>query len=298
MLALIVLAAGGAAPASNDAVLATLNQTSLDAYRSGRQQYITDPGPLIIAGSDLTFLVNGQEWHAGYTPPIYTVLKSLSHPYLGTIVLLVPFAGDPAMHRDLWRPRLQALRDGVAGVLPRLGQLGLDRDSVIRNRYILQHLLGFMDATLAKGTYTSADLTALGRAIGPLLLANANVAAKAQIDLMKREVDSWRAKVGPDAWLKVMVVVEGPAQPRTDNLQYSFFRYELGAQAPTHLFYAENVFDQAGALKFIGTIQADRSLSVITFDDPLRMQRDLLGDAADSYLAQVFGRLGQVLPGN
>jgi hypothetical protein len=114
--------------------------------------------------------------------------------------------------------------------------------------------------------------------------------------MMKQAVDRWRSEVGPGAWSKFLVVVEGPHQPRLDNLQLSFFRYELGDRARSHLFYAENVFDRKSALKLVGTIEADRSLSILTFDDPLRMQRDLLGDAADAYLRQIFGRLGQVLP--
>jgi hypothetical protein len=74
-LALVMIATGGAAPGSNDGLLDALNQTCLDAYRTGRQQFIVNPGPLILIGSDLTFIVNGQERHANYTPLLYTTFE-------------------------------------------------------------------------------------------------------------------------------------------------------------------------------------------------------------------------------
>jgi hypothetical protein len=296
ILALAMVMTGAAAPQSNEDMLAALNQSSLDAYRTGRQQLIANPGPVILVGSDLTFIVNGQKKHAGCTPQLYTTLKSLSHPYIGTVVVLEPFLDDPAAHQDVWRPHLEAMLRETEAVIPHLGELGLDPDSVTRNRFILNRMLDFVNATLAKGSFTRDEITALGHELGPLLLANANVAAKAQIDMMKQVVDNWRAEVGPDVWSKVLVVVLGPHQPRVDNLQHSFFRYELGDRARTQLFYAENVFDEESAMKLVGTIEADRGLSIATFDEPLRMQRDLVGDAADAYLRQVFGKLGRALP--
>jgi hypothetical protein len=295
-LLLAAVAAGAAAPGPEDALLQALNQSCLDAYSAGRAQFIASPGPLIIVGSDLTFIANGQETHADYTPGLYTVLKTLSHPYLGTIVLLEPFARDPAAHQDVWRPHLEAMRRETAAVMPHLGELGLDADSLTRNRFILERMLAFMDGALAKGSYAESDLAALGHELGPLLLANATIAARAQIDMMKAAVDHWRAQVGEAAWSRVLVVIEGPHQPRVDNLQATFFRFALGARAPTQLVYAENVFDRKSAMQLVGTVEADRGLSILTFDDPLRMQRDLLGDAAEAYLLQMYGKLGQPLP--
>ncbi|MCB8880701.1 hypothetical protein ACELLULO517_10700 [Acidisoma cellulosilytica] len=132
--------------------------------------------------------------------------------------------------------------------------------------------------------------------LGPLLLDDVNLSAKAQIDMMREVINHWRAEMGADVWSQVTVVVEGPHQPREDNLKMAFFRHALGDRAPTHLVYAENVYDRASALKLVGTIEADRSLSIITFNDPLRMQRDLLGDAASAYLPQVFGKPDATLP--
>jgi hypothetical protein len=65
---------------------------------------------------------------------------------------------------------------------------------------------------------------------------------------------------------------------------------------PKGRLYGENVFDQKAVMRLVGTVEADRNPAVITFNDPLRLQRGLLGDAADAYFQQLFGKLGQVLP--
>jgi hypothetical protein len=52
-------------------------------------------------------------------------------------------------------------------VLPHLDELGLDPTSVTRNRFILDRMLGFINATLGRGSYTQDDLTALGRELAP-----------------------------------------------------------------------------------------------------------------------------------
>jgi hypothetical protein len=149
-LGLAVVTAGAAAPVSNENMLAALNQACLDAYGAGQQQFIANPGPVILVGSDLTFIENEQERHANYTPQLYTTLKTLSHPFLGTIVVLEPFADDPATHQDVWRPHLEAMRREMDAVLPHLDELGLDSTSVMRNRFILDRLLDFIMRRLGR----------------------------------------------------------------------------------------------------------------------------------------------------
>jgi hypothetical protein len=286
---------GNAAADSNDDLLLRLNKDCLAAYVAGRDEFEALPGPLILVGDDLTFIWNGREAHASLTPPIYTTVKSLSHLFLGMVGILQPYLDDAAGNRQKWRPHLEAMRDSARLVMPHLGEFGLGGDSLARNRYLMEHLLAFIDRALAEGSYSRAALTGLARELAPLLLADADEAARAQIDMMDAAVRHWRAGLPPDVWRKVLVVIEGPHQPRVENLQYSYFRYAL-ADPATQLVYAENVFNRQGALDLVGSVLADRSLAVIAFDEELRMERDLLGDAAEAYLMQLFGKLGRPLP--
>ncbi len=296
-LLVLLMPLAGIGPAradANDQLLLDLNAASLQAYGAGRGAIQQRADPVIIVGQDLTFRWNGQTTRAPYTPRSYTVVKSLSHLFLGTVTLLQAHADDPGGSQDSWRPHLAAMRDRARALEPHLAQLGLGADALARHRYLSDHLLAFIDRALAEGLYARSDLTAMARSLTPLLLASVNDAAKAQIDMLHQAVQGWRAQLPPAAWDKVIVVIQGPHQPRAMNLQASYFRYALGDD--DRVIYAENIFDEKGALALLGTVLTDRELAAVTFGDPLRMERDLLGDAADAYLKQVFGKLGRARP--
>jgi len=297
---LLLLAVGAVATpavaASNEDLLQQLNNASLDAYAAGRQEFIDNPGPLILVGRELTFIWNGQEKRVPYTPQIYTTEKSFAHLFLGLLGVLQSYADAAAENQGKWRPHLEAMRRQALLVMPHLGELGLSGDSLTRNRYMMTQQLDFIDRVLAKGSYSQAELTAFARLLAPLLLANTNEAARAQIDMLHAAVQDWRASVPPEVWAKVLVVIQAPRQPRAGYLQYQYFQYALGNAAATQLVFAENMFDRKSVMLLIGTILADRSVAITTFDEPLRLERDMLSDAADAYLKQLFGKLGRPLP--
>lgn len=297
LLLFALLLAGPAAAFSDGDRLKQLNETSLAAYAAGRSELLSRAGPVIIVGADVTFLVDGKETHADYTPAIYTTLKSLSHLFLGAVGILQPYMDDGAAGEAQWRPHLEAIRREALAVEPHLEALGLAGDSLARNRVAIERLVAFIDGVLAEGNYSRAELTEMARGLAPFMLANAYDAARAQIDSLHAAVQAWRAERPPEDWDRVRVFVLGPRMPRQDNLQFTYFRLAMGeAAVDRRLIYAENVFSQEGAMKLLGTILADRTLAEITFGDEMRMDRDLLGDAAKAYLLQLFGALGQARP--
>lgn len=295
-LALLVLTTPAFA-LSNAELLQSFNDTARAAYAAGKAEMLAKKGPVIIVGRDLALLTQGREVHADYTPASYTTQKTISHLALGTIALLEAFADDPAGTADKWRPHLEKLQAQVKAMDPIVGTLGLDEDGVARAKFVLARGSAFIAATLAAGSYSPDGLKAMARDLAPILLASAASAARAQIDMIHAVVQGWRAQMSDDEWKRVRVFVLGPRMPRAANLQFSYFRFALGEDAvDTRLIYAENVFDQPGALSLLGTILTDRTLAKITFDDEMRMDRDLLGDAAEAYLLEIFGKLGRARP--
>jgi len=125
------------------------------------------------------------------------------------------------------------------------------------------------------------------------VLANAADAATAQLDGLHALVQQWRGEMGEAEWQRLYVVILGPRMPRAGNLQFAYFANALGnAAIDQRLFYAEGIFDVKGGLDLLATIITDRELSAAVFDDPLRMDRDLLADGAAAHLLSMFGRLG------
>jgi hypothetical protein len=97
--------------------------------------------------------------------------------------------------------------------------------------------------------------------------------------------------MGEETWKTMPVVVLGIRQARPDNLQFGYFQRALGHDTEKlRLVYAESMFDASAATRLMGTILLDRGLSDAFFGDPMRMERDLLGDAANEWLDATFGR--------
>ena len=126
LIAGLLLAAAPHAQAFSDPneALAALNAAARVAYAAGKAKQLERVGPVILVGSEITFIRSGTETNASYTPPLYTLLKSISHLSLGTIVVLQPFAGALGTSAE-WRPHLQAMREQAVLVEPQLEALGL-----------------------------------------------------------------------------------------------------------------------------------------------------------------------------
>jgi hypothetical protein len=105
----------------------------------------------------------------------------------------------------------------------------------------------------------------MARPLAPLLLADADQAARAQIDMMNATIETWRAKLPAKAWASVLVMIQDAHQPRSENLKTTYFDQLLGRTPVPQVVYAESIFDEKGALKLAGSILIDRAISIDTF---------------------------------
>ncbi|MEP9375272.1 hypothetical protein ABLE91_01065 [Aquabacter sp. CN5-332] len=293
----VLLFAQPAFALSNSEQLQAFNTAALAAYAAGKSQMLAKRGPAILVGEDITLLADGKETRVDYIPATYTNQKTVAHLALGAVVVLEAFADDPAANAATWKPHLEKLLAQAQALKPIVGTLGFDDDALARANFVLDKGSAFISSTLAAGTYTRADLQAFARDLTPILLGSATSVAKAQIDGLHRVVEEWRAQMSPEEWAKVRVVVLGPHMPRDGNILVNYFRFAFGKdEAEKRVTYAENVFDKAGGLNLLGTILTDRRMAKLVFDDEMRMDRDLLSDAAQAYLLEKFGKLGKSRP--
>lgn len=175
-----------------------------------------------------------------------------------------------------------------------LDRLELSSSQGARQRELIDLSISYIERTLAAAQVERSALVAYGRAAAPLLLANATDAARAQLDGLHAAFEPWRRQLSAEEWARLYVIVLGPKMPRPGNLQFSYFRYAMGeAAVDKRLVYAEGIFSADGAKQLLGTLVTDRGLAEAYFDDPMRMDRDLLADAAEAHLLKLFGRLGR-----
>ena len=253
-------------------------------YAGGRATTLAKIDPLIVVELDSLILIHdGRRTVVKVIPPLYHRLKAVSHIPLAIYVSLAPYGAMPLDAERL--DRLRTFRTRVIAVLEALDQSGLHPEQSQRSRVILARCRTFLDGVLSAGKYDTAELQALTRAAGPVVLANAGDAARAQIDAYHTQVAAWRREMPPGVWGRLRVLVLGQQMARRHNVAVQYFAKLLGLPDESRrLVYAEELSGERQGLNLLATHQLDSELAEAFFGNPDRMEIDLLGNAASVYL--------------
>jgi hypothetical protein len=274
------------APAGSDP-LVELNQVFRQAYAKARQRGLDRAGPIILVEGDrLVLWQGGRREEVEFMPADYRHLKAVSHIPLAVYALLAPDADrrfEPAGLDELRR-----YRERLPAVARSLHARGWSNDLLQRQKQIVADAEAFLDQVLKEGKTSRPELVRYTRRQAAALLANAAEAARLQLEALHRQVSRWRASLSADQWKAVRVVVVGSAMPRQQNLSVQYFARLLGeAGEGRRIIYAESLWDEKRALDLLGTHLLDTDVGAAFFDDPRRMHRDLLADAARAHLEQM-----------
>jgi hypothetical protein len=271
--------------------LATLNDAFRAAYQKAKEATLARGGPVILVeGDSLVLKKGGQRVEAHYTPAIYHVLKSFAHIPLALDVILATRAGDAPLD-DAIVGELRQYRGLIANAEATLGSLGLDPEQVGRQRKIIASCVKFLDRVVDSRACRGEDRVAFARRMTPFVMANAAEAGRAELDAIHRQVGVWKAQMTEEEWKGLSVVILGSALPRNQNLTVQYFARLLGEPGEgRRITFAESIRDEAKALDLMATRIQDTGIGVDFFNDPLRMHRDLLSDAAKDYLPLLIDR--------
>ena len=287
-------AAGGevAAPAPSDPLVA-LNDAAHAAYLRAKQEALARIGPVIfVAGDNLVLRQGARRTEVRFIPDVYHTLKAVSHIPLALDVMLTPTVDGGRVDDDLLDD-LQHYRRLIVAAREHLASLGLTPEQTRRQGEIVAGSLAFIDRLTASRTCPPGSRAGFTHRMSPLVMANANDAAQAALDALDRLVRHWKDQMALAEWDRVTVVVMGQPLPRKDNLAVQYFARLLGvAGEGRRIVYAESLHDEPRALDLLATRLVDTQVGLDFFDDPGRMHRDLLSDAARQYLDVRFGRPG------
>jgi hypothetical protein len=243
---------------------------------------------IIVEGDDLVLLCGGKRKAFRIVPPQYHALKAVSHAPLAAYVLLHPtvdIAGAKSKEKiDEIRAYLERLVQAREG----LGKYGFSPVSLQRQKDILDASSRFLEQALETDKIESSALVTFVRSMGPKVLANAQEAASLQLQAMHRQVLEWKSELTGAEWEQLHVIVMGSPLPRRGNLAMQYFTRLLELKTESNrLVYTESVFDEGRALNILGTHLLDTHIGEAFFDDPARMHRDLLADAAEAEIRRM-----------
>jgi hypothetical protein len=275
---------GDPAPAQPPDPLLDLNQFFRAAYAQCRKELLAHSGPVILVeGDEVILLRDGKRTAVQVTPKLYHTLKAVSHVPLAVYVLLAS-AEEGKLRKEV-RTELGTLREKIRQCEKSLGGRGLTEAQLRRQQEILTAALDFLDTVLESGEAKQMEVTTFARKLAPCVLANAADAAEVELTALNRQVLAWREGMPVAEWNQLRVIVMGSPLPRSGNLAVQYFARLLGVKGEgRRLVYAESLFEESRALNLLGTHLLDTQIGVAFFDDPQRMHRDLLADAATAWL--------------
>jgi hypothetical protein len=297
-VAVLVLGTGLAWPAladgsAGDNLFEALNTTGREAYGAARAEVIAPDQAVFLVTDKVTLLKGSEELGAlPYTPLVYTQLKSVSHVSLGFFGACKGLLAHPQSPE--WIARFDALRVAASEAQPNLAVSVLNETQRQRQEVLLKNSLTAIGEVISKKACSAELLESYMQSAAPILLANANDAAVAQIEMLDGAVKTLAEKLSADEWARALAVVTGPKMPRVDFLVSQYFAMAFNEDLNTskRIIYTESVYDPDEALAILRVVLFDRGLGKIAFKDEGRMERDLLGDAARVELLRRFGKLG------
>jgi hypothetical protein len=94
----------------------------------------------------------------------------------------------------------------------------------------------------------------------------------------------WRREMSVEEWQRLRVVVVEAPQARRADLGLEYFARLLGAPVEGGRIIFAGSLGEQWALDHIAKQELDTAVATAFFDDPGRLDRDILGDAAIAYL--------------
>jgi hypothetical protein len=291
--ALFASGGGPASPAASRAAdapdaLAALNDASRAAYRRAKDDALARCGPVVLLeGDDLVLKYGLQRVSVNATPEVYTTLKTVGHIPLALYALLEGSRDAALDDKRLFD--LKQYRGLVVEAAKSLDGRGLSEKQAARQKTIIQESLKLIDAALESRQVDGKRLAGCLLTLRPLLEENTTDAARAEIDLLDRQMTAFKAKLTDKEWKQLTVVVMGSQPPRKDNLAVQYFARLLGETGEgKRIIYSEAIWDETKALDLMAARLVDERIGADVFDDPTRMHRDLLGKAGKDYLDELF----------
>lgn len=210
----------------------------------------------------------------------YALAKSIGHTGMATYQLVAPYCDGLSSVDQSWRGQMQVYRAQVQVALDSIVDLNVTEDQKSLFSKCLNHIKGFMDNCLSKGTFTYADVEAYAQAYKPLIAKLVEVAATEQVSHWYTVLEDWKKQLGAD-WEKTYAISNTIYVTRQNNVLYTVLANFMGADKMNDRLLLLETTDFTttpdAMLDLFTRIIADRALGKVFFKDYFLMDYELLG---------------------
>lgn len=270
------------------------------AYDAVRQDAAQHTPSLVFYEGQFIFSDGAQRDEYPASAAASHLLKAAAHAPLGVYALLFPLIQDSAHAQlsPLLTTRLMSSQSTIERAereLQRYGERdGLSEAACRDSIEVLRTTREFIEQTLPSQRVDAERLGALARTLGSRLTRLTEYATELELTALHTATEAVLQAMTSQQRASFQVVVAGAHQARDRSLPLQYFQARFG-EAPgeeRRVAYAESVSGPAEARELIGTRKLDREIAAAFFGNPERLQRDVLGDAAEHLLKRhTFARI-------
>jgi hypothetical protein len=283
---MILLATPICAASSNsllDKTLQDINRSFINAHSAARE-FDLATGPVILyRNGQLVLITNDTKVTANVILPAYHTFKVFAHIPVAIYLMLSPQGGGPidSMNLQLLRSYYKKLEY----VQRNINQITLNSTDLQNQKIILSKSMQLLKTIIDNERFNIKELISFTQGMLPFISANIEDAARNQLDAIHRQVMAWKSEMAPERWKKLRVAIQGAVLARDGDLTKQYFKRLLHIEKEgLRLVYKELYFPPTPMLTLLATRSIDRGISVAIFNNPDRMFRDVLSDAAASYI--------------
>jgi hypothetical protein len=244
---------------------------------------------IIMAHEEVMLFHRGEQETINVIPKLYHQLKGIGHVSFGVYVTLAN-NGYGELRDDI-RGNLEQQKHLIERGLGYLDIDPLPMQYMPTHRKMLETALELIDQVLEDGLVIEEKVLEYGRKSAPWYLEGAAVGARVEIDELHKTVMNWKDQMGEENWDNIYVVVCAAHQGRYREATLQYFQKLLGeqeglaAEMEDRVVYAEHIDEPKAAMDLLARHLVDQQASIDLFGTCTRLQRDLMSDGAQEYLA-------------
>lgn len=274
--------------------LAVLNCDFHTQYEKRIDQIIKTFGaaggrPIILnLGGTLLFKYNGKTETIDINPENYHYIKIFGHTVFSVYLALSKEV--PGHLSNETRATLNELKNHLTQAALIIPSLKQSQDDKKLSRHLANLTESFIKKILNKNSYSKQDLNQYLEKARPSILQIINNAANIELHALDKTVNLWLAKLTQAERKKLTIVVATSHQARAEEISLQYFakkfgyQYGEGALNEKKIIVLEDKFDEPSALKLLARHYLDRESAKSIFNNPERLQKDLLADSANEIL--------------
>ena len=266
-----------------DKSLQDINSSFINAHSAARKFDLAE-GPIILyRNGQLILIKNDTKITANVIFQTYHTFKVFAHIPVAIYLMLSPQGEGPIESKNL--QLLRSYYKKLEYVHKNMHQITLNSTELKKQKIILSRSIEFLKTILDNEKFNNKELISFTQGMLPFINANIESAARNQLDAIHWQVMAWKSEMAPEYWEKLRVSIQGAVLARNGDLTKQYFKRLLNIKKEgLQLVYKELYFPPTPMLTLLATRSVDRGISVAIFNNPDRMFRDVLSDAAASYL--------------